>query len=506
VSTGALNERGVLNYRQARLLLLATFVLSRIVYFASGLRFNATPIDEFWQMVDPQLLRTDLWRSILYLHMQPPGYNLAIGLILKLFPVHFATALWVIQILCGISIALNLLRMMTWMRVPLALSLGLTIFFVISPAAVLYEDAAVYDYPICALLLASTTALISFIEEPGYKRALAFFGWLAVLGFIRHLFHFLFLLLIAAIALVLFPRARKAVVIGAVPMLAFIGAIHVKNGILFGKYVASTWQGMQIARVTTDQLTREEAASLIASGVVSPLARIETFSPLKVYLPYLNHPLEKTGIPVLDQAVTSTGHDNYNVLTYIELQDRYGVDAKQVLLHKPVTFLRSLLSAWFCYFRPAADLPYHFGAEAAPIEPWERIFSGIFNGQFRRTDDHAAVKAVFHSGNIFGAVTYTGCWLVLLLPIVTGWALWQLLTPRRRAEWTREQLIVTGYMLLTICFVTAVVNILSYQENNRYRFPLDPFFLVLTGMAITRLRPKTRPHREVDEQKIIAIG
>src|SRR5580698_4457485 len=74
---------------------LAVFLLSRIAYFAAGFRFNATPVAEFWQMIDPELMRTDLLRSIWYLHMQPPGYNLAVGVVVKFFPEHYGAVLWI---------------------------------------------------------------------------------------------------------------------------------------------------------------------------------------------------------------------------------------------------------------------------------------------------------------------------------------------------------------------------------------------------------------------------
>ncbi len=507
MATGILAEPRSPAYRRARLAVLVIFALSRAIYFAAGLRFNTAPLNEFWQMVDLQLLRSDLWRSIWYLHMQPPGYNLAIGLVLKLFPVHFGAALWVLQMLCGVSIALNLLRLTTWMRIPLALSLGLTLFFVVSPATVLYENAAVYDYPMCALLLASATSLAGFVAEPRPSGAIAFFGWLTVLALIRNLIHVLYLLIVASLALAVFPKARKAVLVAAIPALLIVASVYVKNGVLFGRYTASTWEGMQLGRITTDQLTPAEAAGLIAGGTVSRFAAIPTFSPLAVYRPYLKRNYPGTGIPVLDRDVTSTGHSNFNALPYLEVHDQYAKDAKQVLLHKPVAFLRSFASGWFCYFRPSSDLNFYFGAETAPIDRWEKLFSAVVFGQFRRSDRHDEIKRLFFTGHPLAALSYTGVWLVILLPALTLWGILQFLVPSWRSHWTREQLILTGYLLLTILVLTFTVNVLSFQENNRYRFPLDPFFLTLLGMAMVRIRAAVRSAGARHERQTpVAIG
>jgi hypothetical protein len=45
--------------------------------------------------------------------------------------------------------------------------------------------------------------------------------------------------------------------------------------------------------------------------------------------------------------------------------------------------------------------------------------------------------------------------------------------------------VTLAFMLFTILFTTAVSNLLSSFENNRYRFPLDGFYLLLAGMALT---------------------
>lgn len=488
------------NNRRAEVLLVSVFVLSRLIYFAVGLRFNTSPLEQFWQMADPRLLRTDLWRTIWYLHMQPPGYNLAVGIILKLFPVHYATALWILQMICGLSIALNLLRLMFWMGVPRRLSLVLTILFIVSPATLLYENAAVYDYPMCALLLASTAALIRFLAEPRARSAVAFFGYLAALAMIRNLFHILYLMLIAGIGLYVFARHRRIVLAGAIPALLLVAAVYVKNGILFHRYTASTWDGMQLARITTDQLTPAEASSLIANGTVSKFAAIPTFSPLSVYLPLLRRVPARTGVPVLDDAVTSTGNNNYNALPYLEVHDRYRADALQVFLHKPAAFVRSLESGWFCYFRPASDLPFYFGVEAAPIDRWERTFDAVFYGQIHRTERHDEIKALFFSGHVFSALTYTGVWLVVVLPLLVLWSLVRLLGPSRDGGWTRDRKVMAGYLVLTILVLTFAVNTLSFQENNRYRFPLDPFFLVFLGTAIDSFVRVFRSRQLVPEQ------
>src|SRR5258707_6743692 len=66
-------------FRLPQFWMLFAFALSRVLYYWAGVRFDARPIDHFFQFLDPELLRYRLLESLLYLHIQPPGLNLAVG-------------------------------------------------------------------------------------------------------------------------------------------------------------------------------------------------------------------------------------------------------------------------------------------------------------------------------------------------------------------------------------------------------------------------------------------
>jgi hypothetical protein len=54
-----------------------------------------------------------------------------------------------------------------------------------------------------------------------------------------------------------------------------------------------------------------------------------------------------------------------------------------------------------------------------------------------------------------------------------------------RRRWRTDQLAALVFALFTIIFVTGVSNTLSTFENNRYRFPLDGFYITLLGLMLT---------------------
>src|SRR5262245_61176470 len=91
-----------------RLALAAAFVVVELLYRHAGVRFDVTPLDEYLQYLDPVLLRTRLLESVYYLHMQPPLFNLFLGLVLKASAAHFAGAFQLIYLGLGLGLSLTL--------------------------------------------------------------------------------------------------------------------------------------------------------------------------------------------------------------------------------------------------------------------------------------------------------------------------------------------------------------------------------------------------------------
>ncbi len=277
-------------------MVLAAFVVSRILYYLAGIRFDATPVALYWQFIDPVLMRTRLTESLFYLHMQPPGFNLAIGLVVKFFPSSYSAVLEGIYLILGLLIAFLLLHLMRLFRVPEWIAATLTILFIVNPGCVLYENIAIYEYPILFLLLLAALALFRFSRTPTVPHSLEFFGCIFALVLVRNQFHLVYVLILAAALLAVFPRARRAVLVGALPVIVLILALYLKNWVLFHAFTASTWAGMNTGVVTTFQLTPEEADSLIRRGIVTPLAKIPPFSDLSLYAG-LVETAPATGIP-----------------------------------------------------------------------------------------------------------------------------------------------------------------------------------------------------------------
>ena len=478
-----------MNARKSRwpyLLLLLLFALSRIVYYALGVRFDARPLLTFFQIIDPELLRHRLLESLYYLHAHPPGFNLYAGILLKLFPSHYAIAFHAMHLILGAAICCLLYHLMRACGVHSAIAFTLSALFIVSPGVVMFENFFLYEYLVVFLLLAAAMALYHFFQRksPGYAAAVCFLVFLLVL--VRSHFQLIYLLLIFG-CLVYFgkPRRRAILMACSLPVLLTF-AFFLKNWILFGTLSGNTWMGMNMDVILSHQLTPQEAQDLVHAGIISPVSLIDTGAPLSAYAAFITQP-PKTGIPVLDEQVTSTGATNFNNIAFLQVDRYYIRDGLAILRHYPRAYLRSIEKAWFSYFLPTGDFP-NFDLNRAKIWRIDRFFNIVFFGQWKDASDRKHLRALEEGGHSLGLILYTGTFLIIGLPLLWAGGIYYLIAGWRNKTLDGATSALLAFILFTITYVTAVANFLSSFENNRYRFQVDGFFLILFGMALEQGR------------------
>jgi hypothetical protein len=477
--------------------LAIVFGLSRLGYYLLGVRFDARPVLHYYQFIDPELLKHRLFESLFHLHIQPPGWNLYTGAVLKFFPASYPTVFHIIHLVLGLGICWATYYLMRVCGVSRWLAFALAIWFTISPGVVLFENYMLYEYLVSFLLVVAAVALVHFVREA--RSIWAAISFVALLGLVlvRNLFHLAYFVVIMA-ALVFLSRTHRRTVLfcGALPLLVIIG-LYAKNWILFGSFSGSTWMGMNMDVITAHQLTGEESAGFVSRGVISPVSLLDLGSPLDLYRPYIEMPA-RTGIPVLDDCVTSNGATNFNCLAFLQVQRIYTRDGFALLRSYPVVYLRSVEAAWFSYFLPAGDFPF-FDLNRPKIHAMDRFWNIVFFGQFKEASDRKELRRLAAQGARTSLLLYTGVFLMLGLPALWLWSIYYLVTGVRRKTIDRPAAILIGFLLLNITYLTAIANFLSSFENNRYRFPIDAFYVVLLGVALERLwrsfRAKTAAKR-----------
>lgn len=467
------------------LLLLLVFGLSRVAYYLLGVRFDARPLGTFFQIIDPELLRHRLLESLYYLHTQPPGFNSYAGVILKLFPNHYAAAFHTVNLALGAAICCLLFCLMRVFGVRTGIAFTLSAWFTVSPGVVLFENFLLYEYQLVFLLLLASAALYCFILLEKTIYAVAFFSCLFLLVWTRNHFHLIYLLLAFVLLLYFCAGRRKAIVLAAAAPLVLTLALYLKNWLLFDTFSSSNWMGMNMDVITSHQLRPAEAHRLINAGVITPVSLIDAGAPVSAYARFITPP-PKTGIPILDEEVTSTGGPNFDNMAFFQIERYYTHDGLAILRRYPRAYLRSLEISWFTYFLPSSDFPF-FSLNRPKIRAFDRVFNVVFFGQWKDASDRKSLRAMEAGGNRLQLILYTGTFLMLGLPLLWAGGICYLILGARTKALDRAAAALLGFLLFNITYLTAIANFLSSFENNRYRFQVDAFFVILFAIALEQL-------------------
>ncbi|MGH9132922.1 MAG: hypothetical protein ACRDZZ_03235, partial [Ilumatobacteraceae bacterium] len=95
------------------LVAVAAFLVFYAGAWATGMRFRMWYVDEGWQMLPRDALTAEPLESVWFLHIQPPLWNLTVGLVLRLSPLPDAISLQLLML--GFAcILVFLLADITW--------------------------------------------------------------------------------------------------------------------------------------------------------------------------------------------------------------------------------------------------------------------------------------------------------------------------------------------------------------------------------------------------------
>jgi hypothetical protein len=456
---------------------LVLFALSRLAAWQRGVRFDDSSLGFFWQYIDPELLKHHLLQSLWYLHSQPPGYNLLLGLDLKVFGSHFGTAAHTFQIALGVAIALSLYALLFSFGVSRWWAAGLATVFVVSPSMILYENWMFYDYFVAALLLIAAAAFAHFERRPSAWRSFLVFGALATVCFIRSTFQIVPLLLVLAFMLVAFTSARRAILVGALVPLLLVAGLSVKNWVLFGTPSTSSWAGMNLMQVDQHASHPDQLESLIDRGVVSPIVSVRVFRPLSYYKGFAAPSNAFPGVPVLHEKTKPSGDVNFNNIEYVAISNEYMHAFLQVLLRRPGIYLRGIWSGLQIATWPS-DTDNYVLPNRKKIAPWVRVYDTVVLGQPR-------------ARWVYGQPTGTAWFLIIgyLIALIFGAVETIRLLLRRSGSAT------AAFIWLLLTYATLVMTLGEVVENQRVRLPTDSLVFLLLALGASRLiaRRRSRP-------------
>jgi hypothetical protein len=487
-------------------LLLLLFVGSRLFYYHSGVVFNDSTLTYFWQYLDVELLKSKLLESCFYLHGQPPLFNLFLGTVLKLSATHSKLLFQFIYSIAGFVIYYCIYKVSINLGVSRLFAIVFSTLFIISPDAVLYENWLFYTYPVTSLLILSALLLFKYSSSGNRLSGFLFFVTIALVCITRSSFHLIFYILTVITIIALDKNRRKTTaLLSAAPFMAVL-VLYIKNLIIFGFFGLASWAGMNFWVITSNHILPREIQKDISSGELSPIVSKMPFSPLDKYPAKASSNSRFINIESLSKPYKSNNMLNLHNYAYIDISNEYMENIPYVLKKYPNKYLKGVFLSWVIYFQPARNnnfLARNSKSIPSMIMVYDYILRPLINLEplyfkiFEKTEEQKEFQIYGRSIYLNNPVRHiflpelrlqVPLLSLLFLPflVISGTAL----ILRHKKEGSTLSLpdrTVLGYICLTIFYTAFVGNLFELGENNRFRFPTDPLYLILFLVIFQRI-------------------
>ena len=469
--------------RRDNAVVLLVYAASTVTYWMLGVRFDASTYPRFMQFIDKDLLSDRLIESIWYYHAFPPLLNVFVGIGEKLFGqnayIFFSASFHLLGLLLALSVW-GLTERLTQSR---GFALATTAILVFSPAYALYENWLMYTFPAATLLAVATLALQRYLDSERPAWGFAFFALLAMLALTRSLFHLAWLVLVVIVMVAMLRGRRREVLLFASLPLLFVAAWYGKNYFLFGSFSTTTMAGLGLSNITTLTVPGEELLPRVEDGTLSPLVFVSRYQDKELL--FSSQDLPPTGIPVLDRVKKVTGDYNFNNLQLVELNRLYLRDGYAVLRHFPYHYVTGLRISNLLFFSPTHMNEYFSAHNRYAAEPMEQIYNPLLNGVRPGFGKIPQPHWGFNSRNVYMLEANPSYPLMALwIVVITLGYMRARASIRKDGSADRTQGIVLLFIIGNAIYVYCLATMLELGENYRYRFLVEPLFLVLTVVAL----------------------
>jgi len=455
------------------------YVLSTVAAAAVGFRFWVPWV--VYQLLDAAELRRAPLTSLLALHAQPPALNALLAAALHLGgslgcgPEPLLAAVF---FCLGGAVVVLLAELVHALTGSFWLALAAVLLAVADPALHVYRTVFFYELPLAELLMASLAAAWRFLTRGGELPLLLFVLAVSGMCLTRSLYHPLW----AAVmfALLVYGRTRlspgsprRAVWLrSAAVLVVLIGIWPLKNALLFGSPVMTSWQGYNLARGTGVQ--NPALWSYLETGTVPAALQQQWRQSAPAFL---------RDTPVLVAPEKSDGGRNWNHYIFLLTDRELTRDALRWRREHPGAWLRQSLANYLLWGR-ASYLDSYWEVARGPDNPlyrgyarWhERLLFPDLRGVIVRLTPTAPVHGDTTVWS--GPAAYTPFALLGLPALLMVLAM---LLPRRLrtdpAAW------VALLAAITLLWVLIVPCLTDGLEGNRMRYPVSPCVLLLTAWA-----------------------
>jgi hypothetical protein len=386
---------------------------------------------------------------------------LLLGIVLKLSGPHAPLAfniLFKTLTLINVFLLLHILKQLISNRnLPLIISL----IYLLSPATLILETELFYTTFISMLLLLSVFFLLHFQQKQNWLNGLGIFFPLAILCLTRSMYHVAWLLVIA-LAVLFYYRSKNGLgklALSAFLSLALVAGWYVKNYFVFGSFSTSTWIGMNISR------------NVFHDNEIKDSARIEAYEPfskISYYKKFISGNLKKKFAGLDDRDLLTEMKNgtfiNENHIDYIEVSKKYMEASKEYVKAHPIAYLKNVLQSGIIFFTPATR--YMIAEEkAGKMKYYDAVYS--FNlSPFAEGKQQRRIALAISSIP------------KLLIYLIVFFFISCLAIRNKKIG------LLNFIITITIGFVFIISSLFEHYENMRFRYEIEPLFLILLAQVI----------------------
>ncbi len=442
--------------RKDALILVALFITTRLLIQLRGVHFGFDALYDYWQYLDVQSLRHHLLRGLWYQHSQPPVFNLFLGTVLKISGSAAPLVLQVIFLMMSFVNAWLLLLIVKLVTSSRSLALAFSLGYLVSPATMLFENELFYTSFLSLWLLVAVYAVVLFERRKRNIYLVIFYAALCLLCLTRSMYHITWL---AGLSLFLTWYYRKTpffkpVFISALVSLCLVSGWYAKNAVIFGKFAASSWMGINFSRIVFHDEAITDSSSIAA---------IHPFYPISYYRKYITRDYERyAGLDDRDllNEIKNDHFVNMNHAGYLQVSDKYMAASWSYLAKHPGAYLRNMGKSFIIFFTPASSY-FKLEQNAEHIRHYD-LLAG-FNLSHLSTIDREK-KTLLAMAAIPMCLLYAIVFIFMV----------------RRGKWNAANV----FIATTIGFTFIAGTLLEYGENMRYRYEIQPLFFVLLSQVL----------------------
>jgi hypothetical protein len=445
--------------------ILSVYFFSRLyIYLILKIEFTSQFKETLVQYLDVEVLKNNFAESLFYLHSQPPLFNFVIGLTEITFGNYSSEIYLFLFNLMGCSTAILGYRILEHLNINKKIAVILVSFYLLTPATILYENLFFYTHAIIFFLVFSGYHFIVYLKDNKSVNGFLFFLGISGTILTTSFFHLIWFLIIF-LFVVFQNKSNKFVVfkVAAIPFLIVI-SLYLKNYFVFDQFSSSSWLGMNLARISVQQLDKTTIQNLHNKGYISVLSTLPPFTHYTdldstIRKQYFN---SNTGIAILDSTVKRNQRSNFNNYAYLTISKKLFDDDLFVIKNYPQVYFNGIKKAFIKYF----DSPSKYKlltANSYKFHKYNKLFDAFIYGSAKTT-----------------STGYTTIIIVIFILVSSIF----ILLKRKKDFLVRA---FTGYALINIIYVMFVGNLLELGENNRFRYYTEIFFILLLGIIINEL-------------------